>query len=389
MNSKLSWLVKNSRIYKRALKIYHGLQGERLLTMSPGVLLLIQNKNGEFNRYDVMVRLMAIEEIDGISGGGLALYQKMQRKRNHYLMAANKKIKSEDRQKNDDVLGELLGSFKQNGFNEKFPIAVNSNLKLVDGSHRLACALYTKCAKLVVEKGETAEIDYGLPWFYDNLEPTEVDLVKHRYQLLLKSLDINSILNELLLREKQVFGRGGFYQSFEELGIKGQRPTAERYRIYKLDEHLHSDYDVLDIGCNAGFFTLTIANQVKSATGIEINQTLVEVAQVTQVYLNRKNVAFKQGNFNSINLKKKFDFICSFAVHHWLAVDMQKYGHKLGSLLNPGGKVLLESQNIHEQDKDWEQKLNKFIGAGFEEVDKGQLKDDGKIERKYSILQRI
>jgi len=170
--------------------------------------------------------------------------------------------------------------------------------------------------------------------------------------------------------------------------LPGQRPTSERYGIYKLDDHLGPEQRVLDIGCNCGFFTLLIAKKVQSVVGIEITQTLVDVAQMTQVYLNRGNVEFKQGNFNKIKLDTTFDFICSFAVHHWLGANMKKYGARLHSLLNPGGKVLLESQNIHVQDLDWEEKVKNFSKAGFVEVSSGSLNDDGVIERRFIILKK-
>ena len=389
MYNKIVWLVKNSRIYKKVLKLYHGLKGERLIKLSPALLLMTQNRGGEFNRFDVIARLMAFEEIDGKSKAGVALYQEMQNKRNDYLRSKGKKIKSEDLNKSLSSLEELLSSFKKHGFDEKNPIAVNPGLRIVDGSHRLACALYTGIEKVVIERSETAEIDYGLDWFEENLDQIYVGNLKQRYHSLLASFDIKSILKEILFREKQVFGRGEFYQSFEQIGIEGQRPTSQRYQIYNLDEHLHPNYNVLDIGCNTGFFTLVIADKVKSITGIEINPTLVEIANITKAYLGKTNVTFKSGNFNSISLDGDFDFICSFAVHHWLAVDMKKYGLKLLKLLKPGGKVLLESQNIHQEDKDWEDKLRKFMQSGFEQIDQGTLKDDGKIERKYSILKRI
>ena len=131
-----------------------------------------------------------------------------------------------------------------------------------------------------------------------------------------------------------------------------------------------------------------IAGKVRSAVGVEINRTMVDIAQVMQVYLELDNVNFMHGSFNKIKFEQQFDFICSFAVHHWLGVDMKGYGSRLHGLLNPGGKVLLESQNIQVQDTDWDQKLDKFMQAGFHEIVSGALKDDGIIERRFSVLQK-
>ncbi len=386
---QLKWLILNSKIYKGIKGVLLGLRGNRKLALSPECLLLSQHVDGVFNRYDVIVRLMAIEELQGVASGGLALYHKMQRSRNEYHDAAGQRIKQEDRYQNKQgSLESLVESLKQNGFDHQFPISVTPDLKLVDGSHRLAGALYLQINEITVKKSAAREVDFGLSWFSRYFEQAEIDLIRNRYHRLREGIAIEKVLNEILQREKQVFGRGGFYQSFERLGIHGQRPTSERYKIYKLDEHLSADQNVLDIGCNCGFFTLMIAEKARGAVGIEINQALVDIAQVMQVHLNRSNVSFRCGNFNKMEFEEKFDFICSFAVHHWLGVDMHKYGIQLHELLNPGGKVLLESQNINDQDSDWEEKLEKFKAAGFVEVDSGYLKDDGVIERRFGILQK-
>lgn len=387
MINKLIWLLKNSRIYKRIRSTALRLTNSYELEVSPAFLFLSQHTNGIFNRYDVVVRFMAIEEINGANNSGLALYIKMQQARNQYLASKNKRIKIEDLHQNKEgMLQNLVTSFRSTGFNPKFPLTVNSNLKLVDGSHRLACALYFNAETILVEKSESLDVDYGLDWFRNYFESDEAITIQEKYREMLKNIDLKAVLEEILHRERQIFGRGEFYQSCEEIGISGQRPTTERYKTYGLDEHLSPTHSVLDIGCNCGFFTLLIASKVKEVTGVEINQTLVDIGQVTKVYLNRQNVTYIQGSFNRLKLDQKFDFICSFAVHYWLGVDMRKYGDRLKSLLNPGGKVLLESQNVHQQDVDWEQKLKKFMQAGYDEIDSGTIKDDGIIERRFSVL---
>ena len=389
MNDQFIWLVKNSKVYKSTMKLLLGLRGDRILTVSPGLLFLSQHRLGTFNRYDIVVRMMAIDEIEGKAKGGLALYHKMQQNRQQFLAAGDNPIKHEDLVENkSQALHNLVSSFKENGFDPKSAIAVNPRLKLVDGSHRLACALYFDAGPIVVDKAETADIEYGMEWFQQYFNHTELQQIEVKYQSVVQQLNIAAILRELLSMEKQVFGRGAFYQSFEEIGIPGQRPTAERYQTYKLDEHLLPGDEVLDIGCNCGFFTLKIAEKVKSACGIEITQALVDIAQVTQVYLGRKNATFMHGNFNPMTLDQKFDFICSFAVHHWLGADMHKYGQRLHQLLNPGGRILIESQNVHNQDQDWDHKLSQFMKAGFHQIDSGTLKDDEVIERRFSVLRK-
>ena len=271
MNNRLVWLVKNSRIYKGTRNFLLRLSDSHRLEVTPAFLFLSQHASGIFNRYDVVLRYMAVVELEVNGTGGLELYHKMQKARNQYLLSINKKIKPEDLLQNKEgTIQQLVESFKKEGYQPDFPISVNANLKLVDGSHRLACALYFKTKSVMVEKSETMEIDYGLDWFREYFEPDQLQSIQDSYQELLNGIDVKAVLTEILLSEKQVFGRGEFYQSCEEIGIPGQRPTTDRYKIYGLDEHLSPGHNVLDIGCNCGFFTLLISSKVKRAVGIEI-----------------------------------------------------------------------------------------------------------------------
>ena len=120
---------------------------------------------------------------------------------------------------------------------------------------------------------------------------------------------LNSFKNKIhriLLSQKQQFGRGDFYQSFNQLNIRGQRPTNYRIEKYNLSKYIDKNKTILDIGNNVGFFDLTIANKVKSITGIEYNESLSFIANLTKKFLDVKNVNFINGDFNKITLQKKF-----------------------------------------------------------------------------------
>lgn len=125
-----------------------------------------------------------------------------------------------------------------------------------------------------------------------------------------KSVITNDSLDALkaeitnLLGKNQDFGRGNFYQSLPILNIVGQRDTAERIKLYGLNEIISSEKDVLDIGCNIGFFDLAIAPQVKSIDGIEYNSALVEIGKCVKKYLNYDNVEFLCMDFKNFSTKK-------------------------------------------------------------------------------------
>ena len=66
---------------------------------------------------------------------------------------------------------KLILSFEQNGFNENYPIIVNKYFRLVDGSHRLALALYFKIPYVTIKIDSLSyniDPEYSLSWFLEN-----------------------------------------------------------------------------------------------------------------------------------------------------------------------------------------------------------------------------
>jgi len=390
MKEQFIFFYKNTKIYKKIKKFILKLQKKDKLILSPSALFLFQHKGGIFNRYDLIVRFLAIESLLKNDLQGMNLYKKMQSARIDYLKEKGIKIKNEDLLENkSDTLASLVESFKTKGYDMKSSIIVDSDFQLIDGSHRLACALYFKTGKIVVEKSNSNKISYDLAWFEKYFEAAEIEVIKNKYLELLKTIDLQNVLIDVLRSENQTFGRGDFYQSLDNVNINGQRPTSERFKIYNLEKHLRSDFELLDIGSNCGFLTIKMSDYVRNATGIEIGESLVHVGRLAQAYLQKTNVEFVNANFNDLKLDKKFDFICSFAVHYWLGADIEQYALKLKALLKPEGMVLFESQDIDRVDSDWDDKLKKFMSKGFTEIESGFLKDDGKIDRRFSILKKI
>lgn len=196
-------------------------------------------------------------------------------------------------------------------------------------------------------------------------------------------------LRQMLCTEKQQFGRGGFYQSFPMLNMAGQRPTDERMRIYELESLLTPESDVLDIGCNCGFFALTLASRVASVTGVELNPRLVEIAERTRSYLQIHNAAFIQSAFETWNPGgRQWDLVLSFAVHLWVRMPFEHFAAALHRLVRPGGCLLLESHDIHQNDGCFDQRVQWLCGLGMDLVRWGVIRDDGVHERMFAVLRR-
>ena len=119
-------------------------------------LLARQYIDGEFNRFDIIVRLLAAENYYQLNEYGFELYKKMQEAR----VRAGYSEMSVNRYK------ELIRSYKQRGYDSRSEIIVDSNLGLVNGAHRVALAIYYKIpnVNLRIEKG-TRDIRFGMEWF--------------------------------------------------------------------------------------------------------------------------------------------------------------------------------------------------------------------------------
>ena len=173
-------------------------------------------------------------------------------------------------------------------------------------------------------------------------------------------------------KQEQFFGKGKFYQSFPRLKIDGMRPTDERIQRYQIQKFVKKSDDVLDLGCNCGFFDLSVAEWVSSVTGIEYNEALVAIGNMARDGLKINNVHFVASDYESWKKKnkKKFDVIFSFAVHYWFKVKPYNYAKDLSKMLNTGGILFFESQDI-KGDKDYPRFVAEFKCRNFKEILRG------------------
>lgn len=193
---------------------------------------------------------------------------------------------------------------------------------------------------------------------------------------------------DIFCRSRQQFGEGKFYQSFPMLGLKGQRPTQERLESYRLKEVLKSHMDVLDIGCNCGFFDLQIADLVNTVTGLELNPDLVQIADITKQYLNKNNCNFLKEDFDVWKTDEKYDMIFAFAILCWIHLDSAEIADRLIRLSKSSGFVLIESHNIRSKDRlrDFELCIEYLKKNNMYQINQGIICDDGVIYRKFVLL---
>lgn len=134
--------------------------------------------DSELNRVDVLVRYHSIKEYSKNNDYDFNLYKKMQRLR--VKLDDTKSFKS------------LFDSFNERGFDETFPISCSVSHGLLNGSHRLALALFHNkdSIPIYVSDTRTDYPRYGLSWFSSRFSTEELKIIKEEIYSLNKFLDI-------------------------------------------------------------------------------------------------------------------------------------------------------------------------------------------------------
>jgi hypothetical protein len=136
-------------------------------------LLFQQNKNERFNRFDIIVRYLAIEHYYGGNNFGLELYEKMQslRRKQEWVKPDIFRFK------------KLIESY-EDGYDNSSKIELDRNLNLIDGSHRMALALYHNIFTIsCIVRPCSADIFYGIEWFVEHdFTVDEINIVLNKYK---------------------------------------------------------------------------------------------------------------------------------------------------------------------------------------------------------------
>ena len=144
------------------------------------ISLVVQNS---FLRYDVIIRLLAIENHYNKNNYGWMLYEKL-RKRQLQTNNVTKEIIQ---------FRNLIYSYEKYGYDSQSEIFIDKRKQLVNGSHRLALALYhgyTSITCRIIRHKATADYSLGR---LKNMGFTDIEMryIIDRYNRLKKVLDEN------------------------------------------------------------------------------------------------------------------------------------------------------------------------------------------------------
>ena len=130
-----------------------------------------------------------------------------------------------------------------------------------------------------------------------------------------------------LTRKYYLLGRDGM--------IAGLRPSPKS--------------SVLEIGCNSGFLSLTLAPGTRRYVAFDNNPFLVEIARLTQSEISDASVEFRVDTMEAFDTAEKFDVVLSFANHStWdgnMPMALKAYFSKLRDLTIADGTLFFESHH--------------------------------------------
>ena len=146
-------------------------------------LLMRQINENDFIRYDVIIRLLAVENYYNRNDYGWALYEKL---RKHQLQTTNVK---------NEIIRfvDLIKSIEIHGLDSRSDIYIDKHFRLVNGSHRLALALYHKYnvipCRIIRQK---ANADYSIRRLIEfDYTQEEIDCILNRYRALQKEFALD------------------------------------------------------------------------------------------------------------------------------------------------------------------------------------------------------
>lgn len=119
----------------------------------------------KYNRYDVFVRCLAIDNYYGKNDYGFDMYNKMQ------------KLRVGTADGYEDRFRKLIASIEENGFDTEYPINLAEGI-LCDGSHRSSCLLQFGIEDVPYEDRNKKRVSYKKEWFNSRFSKEEINRIE-------------------------------------------------------------------------------------------------------------------------------------------------------------------------------------------------------------------
>ena len=189
----------------------------RTLEISVDDMLLKQKRSGEFTRCDIIVRLLAVENYYGKNSTGFELYKKMQ----------DARVGAGYGEESLKTFIRLIESYDKEGYKKSSGIISDRDFNLIDGSHRMALALYHDISNVTAHiVNSRHDVEYSIDWFFMNGFTTdETDTIAAKCKEVLERIN-----NKFAC---VIWSPAGEYtdEIIEDLGIYGNVGEVRRYQL--------------------------------------------------------------------------------------------------------------------------------------------------------------
>jgi len=296
-------------------------------------------------------------------------------------------FRAERREHTPENFVKLIESIKTAGVDPFRPVYANpAEFSLIQGSHRCSIAI-----QLGIK-----DVPFNLRFHDDRVDDSifqkifskpELELIRKKQLEYIDNCDHDTAFIcrvRLLMRGSQKSFLAPFssrtkiptlrtYQSLESLNISGKRPSEKRFEIYELETVLRPEMTGLEIGCNVGFFTLTLAQHLSRIDAFDIDPNYIALATLVQKHCGITNTRYFIKSLKDFKPDTCYDFVVSTAVHGWADLSFSNYLTLIDSCLKPGGILLFESHEL-DAERDWSEKREALLSR-YDLISSGLIDD--------------
>jgi ubiquinone/menaquinone biosynthesis C-methylase UbiE len=132
-----------------------------------------------------------------------------------------------------------------------------------------------------------------------------------------------------------------------EEALLNMRTSRKAIANEVLSKLINIEDKVLEFGCGPGLIVGAVARYCKCATGVDVSQTILKVAE--ELNRNTKNVSFQRSSGMDLRVMpdQSFSFIYSIEViQHIDKVHAVTFFHEFYRILEPGGRLLVQFPDL-------------------------------------------
>ena len=158
----------------------------------------------------------------------------------------------------------------------------------------------------------------------------------------------------MMSKKLKPFMQNSFYQTFDFLGeeLKASN-SAEKYDLSRLTTFDLEGKNILDVGCNAGYFMFKLLGKNPNwIMGIDSHRPFIDIARrINEECFQSNRLDFHVADFFKYKfpLDRMFDLIYCFSTFHYFYENQQLFFDKSYELLNKDGILLVEIEENPDQ----------------------------------------